>query len=49
MEYKYAVALLKRGEEQILGIFDTKEKAEEAAAELKKSYTCVHLAHPVKR
>lgn len=28
MEYKFAVALLKRGEEQILGIFDTKEDAD---------------------
>ena len=33
----------------VFGIYATKEKAEEAAAELKKSYTCVHLAHPVKR
>jgi hypothetical protein len=29
MEYKYAVALLCRGEEKILGVFDTKEDADE--------------------
>ena len=29
MEYKYAVALLYQGEEKILGIFDTKEDADE--------------------
>ena len=29
MEYKYAVALLCRGEEKIMGIFDTKEDADE--------------------
>jgi hypothetical protein len=29
MEYKYAVALLCGGEEKIMGIFDTKEDADE--------------------
>ena len=29
MEYKYAVALLCHGEERIMGIFDTKEDADE--------------------
>ena len=29
MEYKYAVALISRGEERIMGIFDTKEDADE--------------------
>ena len=29
MEYKYAVALLFNGEETIMGIFDTKEDADE--------------------
>ena len=29
MEYKYAVALLRHGEEEIMGIFDTKEDADE--------------------
>ena len=29
MEYKYAVALLCEGEEKIMGIFDTKEDADE--------------------
>ena len=29
MEYKYAVALLMHGEERIMGIFDTKEDADE--------------------
>ena len=29
MEYKYAVALLTHGEEKIMGIFDTKEDADE--------------------
>ena len=29
MEYKYAVALLRGGEEKILGIFDTKADADE--------------------
>ena len=29
MEYKFAVALLTEGEEKILGIFDTKEDADE--------------------
>lgn len=29
MEYKYAVALLSHGEERIMGIFDTKEDADE--------------------
>ena len=29
MEYKYAVALLSHGEEKIMGIFDTKEDADE--------------------
>ena len=29
MEYKFAVALLTEGEERILGLFDTKEDADE--------------------
>lgn len=29
MEYKYAVALINDGEEEIMGIFDTKEDADE--------------------
>ena len=29
MEYKYAVALLCEGQEKIMGIFDTKEDADE--------------------
>ena len=29
MEYKYAVALMNGGEEKIMGIFDTKEDADE--------------------
>ena len=29
MEYKYAVALISGGEEKIMGIFDTKEDADE--------------------
>ena len=29
MEYKFAVALLSHGEERIMGIFDTKEDADE--------------------
>ena len=29
MEYKFAVALLTEGEEKILGLFDTKEDADE--------------------
>ena len=33
MEYKYAVALLRHGEEQIMGIFDTKEDADEFSAQ----------------
>ncbi len=28
MEYKFAVAVITRGEEQILGLFDTKEDAD---------------------
>ncbi|MBQ8320802.1 MAG: hypothetical protein IJX92_00370 [Clostridia bacterium] len=29
MEYKYAVAVLRYGEEEIMGLFDTKEDADE--------------------
>ncbi len=29
MEYKFAVAIINKGEERILGIFDTKEDADE--------------------
>ena len=32
MSYKYAVALLKNGNEKILGIFETKEEADDFGA-----------------
>jgi len=40
MEYKYAVALISRGEEQIMGVFDTKEDADEYGRAHTVPYEC---------